>query len=375
MTTPALSAFSEFFGLNKTELAIVFVALLFIVLGLASMTAIFVSRLIKSSREKKMNDFILRFQSILNSLIVNESVSSRRSPGSAFEFKQEQLKAVIGGSTFAGNVLITQLIHLKKSLAGNASLVLERTYRHLALRRISFSKIKGHAWPSSVKGIRELAEMNETESLPIIEKHLRSENKFVREEALMSLMRLQQEKILVYLSDYSIEISPWLKLNIHHYLATSGRTVPLFKSLLSHPKESVRLFAIDMIRTFRQMDAGLELSRLIRTKSESVAVAAIRAIGDLSLTQYSDEVALQLDNSSPLVVVAALDVLSRIAESQRSIMAIKLCTSHPDYDVRFQAFRTLRALGFSEEKLREVAQSNGQDQIALVQHINEPLLQ
>src|SRR5688572_23556087 len=242
--------------LARNERVIIIAAILFFVIGFAFIITLFVSRIVKSYFQNRERKIKASFQKKLNAIAINETFSTKEVPDSAFEFRMAEIRNILGSSTFAQEILIDQILDLKKNLTGAAVHALTATYFALTLQKQSRKKLNQFAWRNKALGIRELSEMNYQEAIPQISKFIHSSNQTLQEESVMALVRRNTEKSLQFLDFYTGNITLWMQINIHNYLQKSDlRKLPQFHQWFTSKNESVITFSINMAKQFRQSSA------------------------------------------------------------------------------------------------------------------------
>src|SRR5687768_14813732 len=122
----------------------IILALIFFAAALLFVAFILLSRLSKNNRQRK--ETILRnyFQRTLNAMVIMETTSTV--PESSHHFKLDTLRTLAGQSSFARQVMVNQLVSVKKSISGSSSRILEQLYIELDLHAYSLNKIKRGSW-------------------------------------------------------------------------------------------------------------------------------------------------------------------------------------------------------------------------------------
>jgi hypothetical protein len=361
------------FGLTSEEFVFVSIGLFFLAWAVTFILILFSSRVLKSHYVKKEQRLSFQFQKILNTIIINETISTQDEPQSAFEYRMAELRTLMGGASFNRQVLIDQIIRIEKSLSGSSAKALIATYRALDLHLHSLSKLKGFDWKKKSQGIRELTEMNYREALPLIVRFLGSKNQTLREESFMSMVRLHT-KPLSFLNDYQHELTPWMRINIHHYLARLDvRTLPDFSQWYNHTNVSVILFSVSMVRQFRQFHAVEKLVSLLKHNDERVVGLTIETLGEMevdaadAVASLSDIVWKKGKLSRRLV-----RCLGRIGDPERHGSAVAQFLNHPLYDVRFEAASALKRM--KAQRYDELKNDANQPLQNIIRHLEEPLL-
>ncbi len=359
--------------LTSNELTIITIATIFFLTGFAFIITLFLSRIIKSHLLEKKKKIKSKFQKKFNALVINETFSTKEVPDSAFEFRMAEIKNMLGSSNFARQVLIDQILELKKNLSGSAVHVLTATYFALELEKQSLRKLKCTAWRKKALGIRELSEMAYKPAIPAISKFIHSSNQMLREESVMALVRLNTDQSLKFLDNYSGVITPWMQINIHHYLQKSDlRKLPQFSRWFSSNNGSVVLFSINMAKHFRQSSAIAPLLLLCYHPEKKIAEEAIDALGELEAFEHRADVV----KLTPVywedagISIKLLQCLAKIGDPLQDTHILLEFLNHRIYDVRFEAVKALKKLGLSTQRLSALPAIK-----RIIDHTVEPLLQ
>lgn len=349
-----------------TGAALLGCALMFILILLAS-------RIIKSRRKKKIAALATAFQQVLNKIIMNELGDS---PDPSFEFYLSELRALCGQSAFAKDVLISQIVTLKKNLTGHAATALVNTYEKLELYRETKKQLRSLRAHLKAKAIRQLAEMNHKAAVPRIRKYVHSENRLLREESQFALARLDNDP-LAFLDHYHGYFSQWMHVCVHNYLRRmDSRKLPVFSRWFQSPNLSVRLFAVSMARNFRQTASVPGLVDLLYEKDPRLVAAAVSALTDLEAFQYRRQVAELAPHAWNFgrLAISVINCLARIGDPAQDAPVIEKFLSHPNYAVREKAVAALLDLGWNKDEIAGAVHDE-QTVDGILRHLSEPLLQ
>lgn len=356
--------------LTDGELFIVWLSVFFLFSAVLAICTIFVSRVMKSSREKKAATLRSQFRKVLNVVIVNHTMSKDLTPSATLSYRIEEIKSMIEHWRPGRQILIDELIQTKKNISGNAVTILKDVYYNLGLIADSRSKLSNVFWYEQAKGVRELSELEDYPSLPAVKKFLGDRNEILRHEAILATMKLDKEAPLRFLDSFEGHIAPWMMINIYQYLSTLPQEkVPQFKQWLSSNNESVTLFSLRMIRQLRQIGAVADVAGLTRHHNPEIAALAILTIGDFEAFELADSL-LSSDEVfwiNDAACEALMKTIGKIGAGEHAIRVARKFTEHPSYDVRFHAHIALKNLGFRDRHV-------GLDK-KILDHINEPLLQ
>jgi HEAT repeat protein len=369
----------KWYGLPALELILIEVSILFILVSTCLVLFLLISRAIKNRNEKRRSILRSNFQEILNQIIFQESFSKPDEVIPSFEFRVDELRSHLGQSKFAKQVLIDQLLELKKNLTGISAEALVATYRKLDLHLFSVAKFKGLQWKRKGQALRELAEINYQEAIVPITRLLKSNRRTLREESAVALMRLRSEEPLSFLHSYSGAISPWMEINIHHHLlALDHRKIPQFSQWFDNPNVSVSLLCIKMAQLFRQASSLPALVSVLRNPNQEVAGQAAEALGEMEAYPYANEVATLAASvwDKKNVTLQVIKCLGKIGVDEKHSSLLKKFLSHPSYEVQFEAARNLISLGQEGRSLVQLfSDQEGQSFRGVMDHLSEPLLQ
>jgi HEAT repeat protein len=358
------------------ELVVSF-AFIFLVCGIAAIIMLFASRVIKSGRLRRANSLRTSFQKTLNKIVVNESFG-QETQGPAFEFYIAELRYFTEGSSLARQVLIDQIVDLKKSLTGNSARALIQTYKALLLHEESLKKLKAHRWEKRASGIRQLAEMGVRQSIPDIKRNLSARNPTLREETLVAMVRLEAHP-LSFMNSYPGYFSAWMRINIFNYLRKiDPRDLPLFSQWFNHTNQSAILFAISMASEFKQMDSLPGLAKLLHSPDDRIVGMAASAIGELEAFQYRQQVAGLSSRAwnSPGLAGKVIACIGKIGDLKNDGATLVEFLSHPNYDVRFEAVAALLKFGKGGAQYLQAHEVQADVSVAgIVKHFSDPYLQ
>ncbi len=249
-------------------------ALIFIILAsFVTMIILLITILLNRRRmekEAKLRQYLLeKYQSlIIDYLFGNASSDAFRS---------------IASDNYRRQVLIDQMIDVSVNLKGDSENKLTRLYMELGLDRDSIRRARSHKWHFRIKGFRELAFMGIKEANDEMYKSLNSRNEILRMEAQIALVRLSDKEHFEFLSRLERPFSLWEQMTLHDLILQHNIPVPEFRKWLSSPNPTVVMFALRMIREFRQRDAEQEVKISLLHRDRRVSQLAVEVSGDLDM--------------------------------------------------------------------------------------------
>lgn len=355
----------------------VFIAIALVALGGAVLFVIFLftSRQVKNSLKQKELMLRDRFQQSLNVIMLMESSSDEPVASSQFYFSQ--LKKDMGDSRLAKQVMIDQLIGLKKSLAGATAESLNNVFKKLQLNLFSRQKAESISWSKRAQGIYELAQMDDKDSYEQIKLNLHAKNVTVREEAFMALVKLDKDNDLPFLNEYQAPISQWMEMRIHQHLSNSDkRKLPDFSQWFNHSNSDVVSFALNMTKQFRQLNSVQKLIALLDDSNESKVNLIVETLGDLEAHEAADVLSRSAakfwDNDSLSKGIAKS--LGKIGYAENHWRTLSSYLKHASYSVRYEAANSLFKSGNNAKSMLDKANSDHSID-AIINHVADPLLQ
>ena len=261
----------KYFG---ESFALVNALIISILISISTMIILLVLILMNRRRmeqEEKVKQYLMeKYQSLIVDYLYGSATSE--------EF------ASIASDNYRRQVLIDQMIDVSVNLKGDESNRLFGLYKHLGLDRDSLARARDYRWHKKIKGFRELAHMGIQDANDIIRKALNSSNEILRMEAQIALVRLSNNDHFGFLSQMKRPFSLWEQITLHDLILQHNIPVPEFKKWLTVSNDSVVLFALRMIREFKQTDAEEGIKDSLVHTSPAIRLLAVQVAGDLRLS-------------------------------------------------------------------------------------------
>jgi HEAT repeat protein len=189
----------------------------------------------------------------------------------------------IASNRYRRQVLIDQMKDVAVNLKGESWERLRELYLELGLDADSIRKAYSGHWHIRIKGFRELAFMNITDANDEIFKALNSGNEILRMEAQIALVRLSDYDPFEFLDHLRQPFSLWEQISLHELIIQHSLEVPLFSKWLSSDNDTVVMFALRMIREFKQYETEEDVLKVMSHDSHDVRGLAIEVAGDLNM--------------------------------------------------------------------------------------------
>jgi hypothetical protein len=189
----------------------------------------------------------------------------------------------IASDKYRRQVLIDQIIDVSINLKGDAGLKLQQLYRELKLNKDSIDKAYSKRWHIKIKGFKELAFMDVNDANDEIYKSLQSKNDILRMEAQIALVRLSDENPFEWLYFQVRPFSMWEQITLHSLMIQHDIPAPKFVQWLDSPNTTVVMFALRMIREYKQTDDEDHIFEVLNHQDMDVRHLAIEVCGQLRL--------------------------------------------------------------------------------------------
>lgn len=224
----------------------------------------------RMEREERLHQFLMeKYQGLIVDYLFGTA--------SADDFR------AIASDNYRRQVLIDQMIDVSINLKGDEAKKLTSLYKHLGLDRDSIERANDYRWHKKIKGFRELAFMNIKDANNTIYKALNSSNEILRMEAQIALVRLGESEPFEFLSHLERPFSLWEQITLHELIIQHEIPIPSFRKWLSSPNYTVIMFALRMIREFRQTDAEEDIREVLLHPEPVVRQLAVQVAGDLEM--------------------------------------------------------------------------------------------
>ncbi len=266
------------FNYYGKSVALVNALIITIILSVTTMIILLVIILLNRNRmekEAKLRQYLLeQYQGLIVDYLFGDATAK--------EFKP------IASDIYRRQVLIDQMIDVSINLKGDAGDKLKKLYLDMDLDKDSLNRAFSRRWHVKVKGFRELAFMNIRDANDEIYNALNSRNEILRMEAQIALVRLSERDPFDFLTKLKRPFSVWEQISLHELIVHHDIPVPEFKRWLTSENATVVMFALRMIREFRQLDAEPDVQRVLLHRDNRVSQLAVQVAGDLNMKSTLD---------------------------------------------------------------------------------------
>ncbi len=235
------------------------------------------------------------------------------------------------------NILIDILLNLNDNLKGGIDEQIPEIYKKLNLERDSYKAVYSILYYRKVTGLHALTNLYPDGAREILPSVLKHSNESIRSEAHQAYILLNPDDPFNFLKTLTKPFSRWTQLSAFHLLRLPQVNVPSFSRYLLSTHNGVRIFCLQMINYFQQLENTELIFNLLESNKELTRFLSYRAINNLRLydgrvlikQQYRDET-----EKNKLEIIKALrnigtnediDFLEIIFRSESKALQIEAC--------------------------------------------------
>jgi hypothetical protein len=256
----------------------------------------------------------------------------------------------IASDTYRRQALIDQMIDVSINLKGDAEEKLCSLYLYLGLDHDSIRRAHNFRWHKKIKGFRELAFMNIRAANEEIYKALNSRNEILRMEAQIALVRLSDSDPFEFLFHLKRPFSLWEQITLHELIIQHDIPVPPFRKFLKAENHTIIMFALRMIREFKQRDAEDEVREVMEHSSPEVRRLSVEIAGDLEMRSTLDVMKRMYKSQDYHTCVEIIRAMAKMPDP--SLMGFLKLVLDKEDDVQLQIEATKAIENNGEEGVR-----------------------
>ena len=311
----------------------------------------------RMERESKLREYLLeKYQGLIIDYLFGET-------------KSDQFLA-IASDNFRRQVLIDQMIDVSVNLRGDTEKKLVQLYKQLELDKDSISRAKRKEWHMKIKGFRELAFMNIKDANDEMYKSLNSSNEILRMEAQIALVRLNDDNPFGFLSHLIRPFSLWEQITLHELMIQHEITPPSFRQWLTSSNDTVVMFALRMIKEFKQMEAENDILHVLSHDSAIVRQLAVQIAGDLGMRSTLNKMKHMYKSQDYKICLEIVRSMGKMPEL--SMMGFLQLVLDKEDDVQLQIMATKAIENMGEEGVKtlvKIMKSEYKNYNIIVRHV------
>ncbi len=317
--------------------------LLFIGLGALYFLSIFFFRNKLSRRSGSMAKRKKELAPLISNFLFFEEDSSREEKEEYLNLKV-QVRDLLKDK-FNRKALTEILMDLQKDLSGDAQQRIYNLYKDLGLDQDAFKKLKSWKWEVVSEGILELTHMQVGDAFTIIRKFINHRRGVVRKQAQIATVTLKDEGINYFLDSNKYNISEWQQLKLLDVLRhKEDFEPPRFKAWLTSKNRDVVLFALRLIKYYKQNDAQASLIQLIKHKNNQIKAEAISCIKEFHFSDAVETLKAVFWRCSTDVKLQLLDAIGVMGSSKDIEFLQSIEKKENNFNVKSKTLSAINAI-------------------------------
>ncbi|RYG13295.1 MAG: HEAT repeat domain-containing protein, partial [Chitinophagaceae bacterium] len=221
------------------------------------------------------------YEELSNHFLIYNSVEEI--PKEELEHTIRRLSTFKNKNRVFSQALIKTLVYFKLNLSGTTTEMINSAYVWLGLRAFVVKKSKSWQWFVRNEGLMEMQEMNDTSSLPAIEKITTDLNIDVRITAYAALIKLKSPNSFSFLDKESEQLTVWHQIFLLDAISkVPDIQLPNFTSCLASANKSIILFCLKVIVYYKCFYTIPKMIELLAHDDDDVRNQIIWALGMLN---------------------------------------------------------------------------------------------
>lgn len=319
--------------LNETNLIITSVLLLISTIIFIALTFYYLDLkrskfLYKENLQKILNDWV-------GHILIHHAEKNEE-----FENIQKALKKIVKNKA-SHQFIISELIKLKKSFAGDAALRIVQLYEELQLLKVSLKKIQSKKWHLIAQGIQELHQMNQIQYIPLLESFADHTNEFIRNESQVGLINLKGMQGLLFLNHSKQILTDWHQMKLLNQMSNIAfEDMGNMHDWLQSKNNSVIVFALRIVEVYQLHHFYNQVKKCLHHHNDKVTKQAILTIIKISNENTvfdMFEIFPQKNIASKILILDSVKIIS--TEKHKTIYKPLLRSENED--VRIKALQLL----------------------------------
>jgi len=258
----------------------------------------------------------------------------------------------IASNKYRRQVLIDQMKDVAVNLKGDAGARLRELYLGLGLDKDSVSKAFARSWHIKIKGFRELAFMDIKDANDEMLRCLNSHNEILRMEAQIALVRLSDDNPFDFLHHLRRPFSLWEQITLHELIVLHSIPAPSFKQWIDSPNNTVVMFALRMIKEFKQGEAEEELKKALSHPSDDVRRVAIQVAGEMKMESTRELMKKMYKHESYANSLEILRSMGKMPDPSLLNFLKLVLDKEDDVQLQIEATKSIENIG--EEGIKEL---------------------
>jgi hypothetical protein len=347
----------KYFGKSFSLVNALIVTILFSISSMIILLVIILANRTRMEKKEKLHQYLLeKYQGlIIDYLFGNTGIEPFRE---------------IASSNYRRQVLIDQMIDVSVNLKGEESKKLLELYKLLGLDRDSIERAYNFRWHKKIKGFRELAFMNIKDANGAMYKALDSSNELLRMEAQIALVSLSSDDPFEFLSHLKRPFSLWEQITLNDLIIQHELKKPEFKKWLRSTNDTVVMFALRMIREFKQGEAELDVRKTLLHPSPGVKQLAVEVAGDMAMKSTLDLMKRMYKKESYAVCLEIVRSMGKMPDLSMMGFLKLVLDKEEDVQLQIEASKAIENMGQEGlDTLNKLMSSEYKNYSIIIKHV------
>jgi uncharacterized LabA/DUF88 family protein len=286
----------------------------------------------KEAIKKKYSE---KYETLLIQYLYSEEVSEQQ--------KIVQLLHRDSANNFKRNSIVNTLIKLKDEISGELEAAILKLYDDLDLDSFAISKLKTKDPFRIINGIRQLNIFHVKSVHAKILEHVNHEDRLVRKEVQLYLVKLFQFEGLFFLNKLEAPLSEWNQIQLLEILKKfDNQDIPDVTAWLKSTNKFVVLFALKLVRVYNLYEKEKNLIDLLSHEDQKVRLETIITATHLQQLSIKSVIISKFENISLEEQIAFFNFL-KIAYESTEVDFIHTHIYHTDFDIKRIALDLLKS--------------------------------
>jgi hypothetical protein len=240
--------------------------------------------------------------------------------------------------------LVSEIIHTRKDISGASATNLKSFYEMLELNKESRGKLTHKKWHIKVKGIQELAIMEQRNYVKQIFRLANHKNEFVRNEAQCALVNFHGFLGLRFLNITTYPLSEWQQIQLLNKLnSITPQNFEPVKDWLHSKNDSVVEFSLRLASLYNRYELYEDVVNCLSNKNVLVKMNAIDYLRKNPHEDTANKITADFAFEHKMYKLSILDALKEIGNENQVTFLLKQL-HNIDNDIKAAAARAVSAL-------------------------------
>ncbi|MBN8718775.1 MAG: HEAT repeat domain-containing protein [Sediminibacterium magnilacihabitans] len=370
----------NFFYFDRYPLVIkiaVLLTLIAVITILVAYSSILLRRFAAYLREKRLHAIHPHIDELLTEYVLLNEDAMMQVPVEEVRLQTEVFLSRQFRKRWQKQALIDRMIHFKKNVTGDISMLLTRVYVETGLDKFSMSKLKKMGWSSKVIGIVELTSMDMTIADVTILPLTNSRNRTLRAEARNAYIKLSKNDPFKFFDVTMEPLLMWDQLELFRTITTTeGLSIPNFARWISYStNKSIVAFCLKLALHYNQREAIPSIIHLLNTRDHYLRADTINCLGKFMAEDAEEKLVHMYFNQPVNCQIEILKALGRIATGNHLDFLKNEFLRSTDFELRKNAAKSIiRHQALATQMIQELLSNATTENALILKHCMNPLI-